>query len=56
MPDAAKVAVYKYHTNKFVYKNEGAGAIADSGGQTDDIKVLEKGVFIGLQARYNIFS
>jgi hypothetical protein len=23
-----KVAVYKFHTNKFVYKNEGVGAIA----------------------------
>jgi hypothetical protein len=24
-----KVAVYKYHTNEFVYKSEGVGAIAD---------------------------
>jgi hypothetical protein len=22
-----KVAIYKYHTNEFVYKNEGVGAI-----------------------------
>jgi hypothetical protein len=40
-----KVAVYKYHTNKFVYKNEGVGAIADCRGQTDDVKVLKKGRF-----------
>jgi hypothetical protein len=51
--NGSKVAVYKYHTNKFIYKNEGVGAIADYGGLTDDVKVLEKGVFIGLQARYN---
>jgi hypothetical protein len=24
-----KVVVYKYHTNNFVYKSEGVGAIAD---------------------------
>jgi hypothetical protein len=26
----SKVAVYKYHTNEFVYKSEGVGAIAGS--------------------------
>jgi hypothetical protein len=28
-----KVAIYKYHTNKFVYKNEGVGAMAEQSDQ-----------------------
>jgi hypothetical protein len=34
----SKVAIYKYHTNEFVYKNEGVGAMAE---QSDKIgKIL----------------
>jgi hypothetical protein len=28
-----KVAIYKYHTNEFVYKNEGVGAMAEQSDQ-----------------------
>jgi hypothetical protein len=33
----AKVAIYKYHTNEFVYKNEGVGAMDEQSDQIGKI-------------------
>jgi hypothetical protein len=32
-----KVAIYKYHTNEFVYKNEGVGAMSEQSDQIGKI-------------------
>jgi hypothetical protein len=45
-----KVAVHWYHRNEFVYKNEGMGAIVK---MMMSYVVSNKGIFLGLQARYN---
>jgi hypothetical protein len=37
-----KVVIYKYHTNEFVYKNEGVGATVE---QSDQIRKIFTHIF-----------
>jgi hypothetical protein len=42
-----KVAIYKYHTNEFVYKNEGVGAMAEQSDQIGKIFTQCRIVYFG---------
>jgi hypothetical protein len=43
----SKVAIYKYHTNEFVYKNEGVGAMAEQSDQIGKIFTQCRIVYFG---------